>query len=377
MSSMQALETSGSGLDLESWLRPISEKNPAGANLRYEPLYAEIRYAREEDDPNLPMGQWERPLKSADWVVIERRCTEALQATSKDFQLVAWLTEAWLRTNGLEGLGNGLMLTHAFVKRYWQEGFPLIDDGDADARIAVFEWMNDNLTDALKRHVPLLRLVDHKPSTITLAQWEELVRVELDAADTSTANDTGSDAPVLFTRASVLKNVRRHSLQDVATMLSTVRECKPILQEIDSLIYALQGTNSPSWKKLSKVLEDFEYIFMSISPDALSAEQAPSAGIAPGQPLSNMATLESTGMDQALEDSQNTAGDWSSREQAYKTLEQLAEYLATIEPHSPTPYLIRRAVKWGQLPLAELIQEVLNEEGDLNGMLAMMGLSRH
>ena len=376
MSSMQALETSGSGLDLESWLRPISENNPAGANLRYEPLYAEIRYAREEDDPNLPMGQWERPLKSADWVVIERRCTEALQATSKDFQLVAWLTEAWLRTNGLEGLGNGLMLTHAFVKRYWQEGFPLIDDGDADARIAVFEWMNDNLTDALKRHVPLLRLVDHKPSTITLAQWEELVRVELDAADTSTANDTGSDAPVLFTRASVLKNVRRHSLQDVATMLSTVRECKPILQEIDSLIYALQGSNSPSWQKLSKVLENFEYVFMSISPDALSAEQAPSAGIAPGQPLSNMATLENTGMDQALEDSQYTAGVWSSREQAYKTLEQLAEYLATIEPHSPTPYLIRRAVKWGQLPLAELIQEVLNEEGDLNGMLAMMGLQR-
>jgi type VI secretion system protein ImpA len=38
--------------------------------------------------------------------------------------------------------------------------------------------------------------------------------------------------------------------------------------------------------------------------------------------------------------------------------------------------LIRRAVKWGQLPLAELIQEVLNEEGDLNGMLAMMGLQR-
>ena len=116
---------------------------------------------------------------------------------------------------------------------------------------------------------------------------------------------------------------------------------------------------------------------MSISPDVSSADQASSAGIAPGQPLSNKATLESTGMDQALEDSQYTAGVWSSREQAYKTLEQLAEYLATIEPHSPTPYLIRRAVKWGQLPLAELIQEVLNEEGDLNGMLAMMGLSRH
>ena len=115
---------------------------------------------------------------------------------------------------------------------------------------------------------------------------------------------------------------------------------------------------------------------MSINPDASSVEQAPSAGIASDQPLSDKATLESTGMDQGLEDIQYTAGVWSSREQAYKTLEQLAEYLSTIEPHSPTPYLIRRAVKWGQLPLAELIQEVLNEEGDLNGMLAMMGLQR-
>ena len=376
MTAPQVSETADSGLDLTNWLRPISENSPSGANLRYEPLFAEIRYAREEDDPNLPMGQWERPLKNADWVVIERRCTEALQTKSKDFQLVAWLTEVWLRTNGLEGLSHGLILTHAFVKRYWLEGFPLIDDGDADARIAVFEWMNDNLTDALKRHVPLLRLVDHKPSTITLAQWEELVRVELGGTDINTADAKESESPVLFTRESVLKNVRRHSLPEVATMLSTVRECKPILLEIDSLIHAQQGSNSPSWKKLSKVLEDFEYIFMSINPDASSVEQAPSAGIASDQPLSDKATLESTGMDQGLEDSQNTAGVWSSREQAYKTLEQLAEYLATIEPHSPTPYLIRRAVKWGQLPLAELIQEVLNEEGDLNGMLAMMGLQR-
>jgi type VI secretion system protein ImpA len=34
-----------------------------------------------------------------------------------------------------------------------------------------------------------------------------------------------------------------------------------------------------------------------------------------------------------------------------------------VEPHSPVPYLIRRAVAWGQLNAAELYQEVFQKSG--------------
>ena len=148
MSLVTATQGTDNGLDLEAWLRPVSDSNPTGTSQRYQPLYAELSYAREEENPNLPMGQWARALKTADWKFIELSCTEALQTKSKDFQLVAWLTEAWLRTNGLEGLRNGLALTHAVASHYWQDSFPLIEDGDADARIGVFEWMNDTFAAA-------------------------------------------------------------------------------------------------------------------------------------------------------------------------------------------------------------------------------------
>ena len=69
-------------------------------------------------------------------------------------------------------------------------------------------------------------------------------------------------------------------------------------------------------------------------------------------------------------------GQWSSREEAYRTLEALAEYLSQIEPHSPTPYLIRRAVGWGRMPLPELFAEIMREEGDLNRMISVLGLQR-
>ena len=68
--------------------------------------------------------------------------------------------------------------------------------------------------------------------------------------------------------------------------------------------------------------------------------------------------------------------DVQSREEAYQALEALADYLGQIEPHSPTPYLIRRAVSWGRMPLPELMQEILREEGDLNRMTTLLGLNR-
>ena len=47
----------------------------------------------------------------------------------------------------------------------------------------------------------------------------------------------------------------------------------------------------------------------------------------------------------------------ASREEAYRQLLLIAEYLARTEPHSPVPYLIRRGVEWGNKPLSELLGE--------------------
>jgi predicted component of type VI protein secretion system len=63
-----------------------------------------------------------------------------------------------------------------------------------------------------------------------------------------------------------------------------------------------------------------------------------------------------------------------SRADAYRQLEGIANFLQSIEPHSPTPYLVRRAVSWGRMPLPELMQEVLREEGDLNRLFKVLGL---
>ena len=67
-------------------------------------------------------------------------------------------------------------------------------------------------------------------------------------------------------------------------------------------------------------------------------------------------------------------GPITNREEAYRLLESVAAYLQKTEPHSPTPYLIKRAVAWGRMSLADLMQEVVREEGDITRFFSLLGI---
>ena len=95
-------------MSIEELLAPIAGDAPCGVSVRYESIFTEIRLEREEDDPSLSMRHWERPLKVADWALIDRRCSSVIATRSKDLQLCAWLLEAWLRRYELRGLLHGL-----------------------------------------------------------------------------------------------------------------------------------------------------------------------------------------------------------------------------------------------------------------------------
>lgn len=84
-------------------LQPVAGANPAGASLRYDPVYDKIKEARRQDD-DAPQGDWARARKVADWPQVIKLAGDALATKSKDLQLAAWLTEALLRQEGLAGL---------------------------------------------------------------------------------------------------------------------------------------------------------------------------------------------------------------------------------------------------------------------------------
>lgn len=383
---MMTKEPAGFQPDIEALLAPIPGAAPAGPSLRYDPLYLSIRQAREEDDPSVPMGEWERPLKKADWKLVSTKCMELLGSRSKDFQAAAWLCESWIRLYQVEGFSAAADLLLGLVERFWDTAHPLIEDGDDDARVAPFIWMNENLPLVLKLHLVLLHLPERMPSAISLADWDQALIADNQKKGEARAAANPSDAPALtreeMTGAAVGKNL--------ASLIAMQKQLQAALGKWDALTRLLDGKmsdNPPSVARVGEMLRRIERAVVSLidgrdslPPAALPVAETP----VPETPQTDEeqpveAAIPTTETPAAAPVVLARSGVIASREDAYRMLEAVAAYLEKAEPHSPTPYLVKRAVTWGRMSLADLMQEVVREEGDIARYFSLLGIkeSRH
>jgi len=367
---------------LDRLWQPVAADRPCGDPIRYDPLFLELRLEREEDDPSLPMGVWERPLKRANWPRIAEQCVELLEHRSKDLQLVAWLTEAWMRTGQLAGLSTGLELLHGLVSRYWDELHPLVNDGDLDARLSAFEWMNEALPLTLRLHIVLAELPDRRPAAVTLADWDRMTATELSARerkDTPPAAADGDGASAPVSRSVVIAYSHGHGQERARSLAAEAQRSLHALDGLDAILRERLGDGqSPSMAQLNKALVHLQRVVQQLmacdpepkwEPDVMNPSSDNSGVQSESPPPPDLTTVVPTRR-------HGSGSVWASREEAYQTLEELADYLGRIEPHSPTPYLIRRAVNWGRMPLPELMAEIVREEGDLNRLVSLLGLQR-
>ncbi len=364
--------------ETEPLLVPIAADAPAGASLRYDPVFLQLRQAREEDDASLPMGEWERPLKKADWRAVASQCAGLLSSRSKDLQLAAWLCEAWTRQHRMDGFVAGVRLLNGLVDRFWDSVYPQIEDGDVDARVASFVWMNDNLSLTLRLHVPVAPLPERRPPHINLAEWEQLI------GGTPLAG-SGGEPPV--DREGVVDAIDTRGLLWLDDFGRSVNEA---LQDWDALARKLDerlALEAPSLGRVSDTLRRMQRACTSLMngrsphpvapPPAALPPQAPTDDDFPEEPT----MTDSHSMAQAYGQPMQPvaaglpSGPITSREEAYRVLEAAAEFLQRTEPHSPTPYLVKRAVAWGQMSLADLMQEIVREEGDLSRYFSLLGIN--
>lgn len=70
-----------------------------------------------------------------------------------------------------------------------------------------------------------------------------------------------------------------------------------------------------------------------------------------------------------------TSGPIRNRADAYRRLSEAADYLLKTEPHSPTPYLVKRAVEWGHMSLFEVFQQIVRNEGEMEELDRLLRLT--
>jgi type VI secretion system protein ImpA len=126
-------------IDVDALLAPAAGELPAGPDLRYLPVYDEIKSARKLAE--------ETPVEIVPWKKVADQVGKSL-ARSKDLQLAIWLLEAIARIDGYRGTATGLIIIRRLLVEFWDGLYPPIDAEDSDPfafRRALVEWINQKL----------------------------------------------------------------------------------------------------------------------------------------------------------------------------------------------------------------------------------------
>lgn len=333
-------------IDIERLLAPLSPAAPAGAPLRYEGTYDRVREARREDDPTLPQGVWVTRLKTADWKLVAELCAEALERRSKDLQIAAWLADAWAQLGGPGAAARGLRLIAGLCDRYWDAMFPPLDDDGLEARGDLVGWLDDALSRRL-RQLPLVDGGDDRPP-YTLADWEA-GRAE------GPGSAEGARSPEAF--------AARLSLVDRARWTALQGDARAGLSAAEALERSLAARMDRP-----PVLHRTRSALRLLDAMTTSAVGEPAGAPAP-------ATGEPSARDAAGPAPARVAGAAiQSRVEAYRQLNEAADYLLRTEPHSPVPYLVKRAISWGNMSLAEVLAEFVSGADDLVAIYRLLGI---
>lgn len=380
---MALVESAAPVINLEAMLQPISEENPSGESLQYSGLYDEIREARRAD-LDIAQGEWQHKLKTSDFRQVIVLAVPALETQTKDMQICVWLAEALTKEEGFVGMRDSLQLMSGLQQNFWETLFPEIDEGDEEGRANAIEWMDKQLSLAVQeapitgggggiREIGFFGYEDSKrfdfPENMETLDSAEQEKYSHLRAQAERENRTTAE---MWRKA---KSQTRRAFYEQTNL--TLDECWSAYEALNRTIEEkFDPKQMPGMNELKKTLDTVRTAVKKLldekrieEPDPSdAAETAGSAGMENGADYGDGAGVSGVGV-------ATVSGAIRSRQDALKRLADVASFFRQTEPHSPVSYLVQRAVKWGNMPLNEWLQEVIKDEAVLGNLRETLGVN--
>lgn len=349
--------------NIEELLAPVSEDAPAGVDLREDSAadapYYQIKDARNNaraiERNSFPGDENEDHLEKQHWKLILKEAPKALKQ-SKDLEIAAWLTEALIREDGFAGLKQGFDLIQGLVDNYWDNLYPMPDEDGISTRVAVLVGLNgiNNTVGTLVAPINTAAITsDGEYSYWSYLQAQELEKVK-DNAEKQKKIKAGS-VPMDTIKAAVKPSQSDFYIQlnhDLEHIIATFATLTDTLDE-------KCGDDTPPSSNIRKSLENTLKALNVIAKDIINPEIAPE-----GESETEYAgeTEATTGTAPTTAEFKAT-GNIKGRLEAFKTLQTVADFFKRTEPHSPIGFSIERLVRWGDMSLPELLQELVPDAG--------------
>ncbi len=360
-------------LDFSSLLAPITSEQPTGIDLRLDasPMssYQTIktaRYAARDAEKN---NLYKESNGEADehWRKIISLAPGLLTRESKDLEVATWLTEALIRRNGFQGLRDAFSLIEGLIDNFWDTLYPLPDEEDGiETRISPLAGLNGSTNEGVLiapiRRVPFTE--GYAPGPFAYWQYQQAVELE---RITNEETRLGKAEKLGFTLADIESAVEETTQDFIVDQFDDIQDAMDCAKRVEQKLDQLCGSEyAPSMRAIISALEECRSALnhiakhklpIAIEPESVTEEASTSAHVNTVKPVAT-----------------NTSNALLSLESAFKQLLDIAKFFRTTEPHSPVSYALEKAVKWGNMPLDELIVELIPDSSSRKHFSELTGV---
>ncbi|TDF86170.1 type VI secretion system protein TssA [Pseudomonas sp. H9] len=353
------------GLSLTELTAPID--GGSGEDLSFSALFDQIKEARRADPEYLTQGDWQTDLKTADWEKAINLSAQGLTQQSKDLMLVAWLSEGLAQREHFQGITFGLDLTEQILEAYWDTAYPSLEDG-LDERAARLSWLKTTLTD-IAGTLPITQ-----GQHFGVLRYDESRHVEnlalQNAKAMQTALDEGKINAEIFQRSVALSDTE-HLRSKALQVADSLQACHRLQATCERLF----GNEAPSFSGLADMLLRANQLAekllkdrgVELHPVAAPVSEPSAANTPATEPGDPMTTPAQPAAPAAMRTTPLT------RDEAFTMLAGIAQFFKQSEPQSPVPYLIERAIKWGNMPLEGWLSDVIKDSNVVDNIRDVLG----
>jgi type VI secretion system ImpA family protein len=339
-------------IDIAEFAKPLAGEKPAGENLEYDQGYLELE--------TLASGQGAAEGEGPDWKLLAKNC-RALWEKTRDLRVAVYLTIAETASGGIKELAAGLHLIDFLVKEMWDTVYPLLDpddDNDPTERINIFTMLSPE-AGAMNDPVMFInRLRETKimpPLPYTIRDLL-IANGEIEPLDGKTVDLNliigelmGIPLPQVTEQAGYAKNVKE--------LIESI--CKEAGGK-------MSGGNTLSLTALAKESDKLIRLFNNYFAAAGEAEEKDSAEEVPAGEVSATETPVSAGRAGPAPGSAPASVNIANykpvtRADALSLLRKVIEYYQNVEPGSPIPLLLNRALRMAQMNFLELLENIAPE----------------
>jgi type VI secretion system protein ImpA len=358
-------------LDFAKLLSPIPGGPPAGVDLRTDPSPASAYYAIKDArsaaraaERQMVVGDGEATDNLPDWRPVLEHATKALAEKTKDLEIAAYLIEALGRQHGFAGLRDGFRLARELIERYWDGLYPLPDEEGIETRVAPLTGLNG--VDADGTLIVPITLVPITEST----SFGRLGSVHYQQA---TALGKITDPKVREKRIAqgaisldvFQKAVGESSPAFYSRLVQDLTQCQDEYLKLSAELEKRCSGHAPPSSNIKAALASCSDIVKSAAKHKLDSAPTKAADGAPGAgPAASAAPAPGQASD-AIQ----------TREDAFRALLKVAEFFRRTEPQAVVSYALEQVVRWGRMPLPELLTELIPEDAPRKNLFKQVGIT--